>query len=183
MGRVRFILREATASHHHRVDRAYAAFDLAGARSYGDFLSAHARVLPAVEDAVAAVAAAGGPFALWPEWRPRTPALLADLTALGRIVPTPAGTRESISEAEAWGMLYVLEGSRLGAALLARRVAPGLPVRYLSADHAAGGWQAFQVSLDAAAADGRWLDDAVRGAVCVFERFEQAAADACEFAS
>lgn len=175
---IRLFLRAATAADHGRVDRAYARFDLSDRRAYGDFLVAHALALRPIERAIAAVAP-------WPDWRPRWPALAQDLDELGRAAPAHYATLPTPDVAGAWGMLYVVEGSRLGGALLARRVGPGLPRRYLAPEpDAASGWPAFQAALTAAAESGDdgWLDRATAGAKRAFRHFEDAAMPQMEVA-
>jgi heme oxygenase len=58
-----------------------------------------------------------------PDWpaRRRTDAILADLAALGRPLPPASASPQPPAQAEAAGLLYVLEGSRLGGQLLLRR--------------------------------------------------------------
>ena len=75
------------------------------------------------------------------------------------------------------GLFYVLEGSRLGAQVLARRIADDWPKAFLSAAHPAGAWRAFRAWLDAVGADQgpAWIASAVRGAERGFDLFEQAA--------
>ena len=84
--------------------------------------------------------------------------------------PTPA------TEAERWGLQYVLEGSKLGGELLSRRVAEGLSQRYLSAGHGKGDWVRFQAELQSAANEGGagWRELAGQAARLAFERFETA---------
>lgn len=178
MNQARHILREATAQHHERVDAAFAGFDLADAGSYLGFLSAHARVLPAAENSVSLG---------WDRWRKRTPLLLQDLADLGAepLGGAPDCLLEDLNLAEPaahWGVLYVLEGSRLGGSVLAEQVGAGFPRRYLSAGHTGGSWRAFQEALEAAASpiagrpvDGGWMEPAVAAARSLFERFESAA--------
>lgn len=161
-------LRQLTARHHERVDAVFAGFDLSDGDSYRHFLMAHARVLPRAEEAIQLP---------WAGWTRRAPLLAQDLADLGgtpELLPqVPALTEPSAQ----WGGLYVLEGSRLGGAVLARRVADGFPRRYLSASHSDGGWRAFQDALEAAAAEAgaAWLDSAIAAAQALFESFEAAA--------
>lgn len=149
---------------HQRVDELFSHFALDEAGSYGSFLKAHARALPSLE-------------ALARPASPRLPMLMQDLAALGEEAPEPFGLEQDGGEGFRWGALYTLEGSRLGGAMLARRVGPGLPRAYLSATHDKGGWVAFQQSLDTAAeqADADWLDGAKRGAEAAFALFASAA--------
>ena len=162
-------LRAATASDHEAVDAAFERFDLGEPGSYADFLTAHARALPPVE---AALAARGGPPV-----RPRAPLLYADLAALGRAPPPVLPVAAPRTEAEAFGMAYVIEGSRLGGSMLARRIGAGLPHAYLSAAHLPGEWRAFGQALDAAAAAGgdAWIAQCGAAARQVFALYARAA--------
>lgn len=167
---LRETLRVATRDLHDLVDAAYARFDLTDRDDYGAFLSAHARVLPGVEAALD-----GAP--VYPAFEPRSALLGLDLAALNiSMPPLPALTKVQ-DDAARWGMLYVLEGSRLGGAMLARRIADGLPAAYLGAVHDRGGWRAFQRALDAAGAaqDQAWTDRAVEAARQLFNAFALAA--------
>lgn len=154
------------------MDAAYGRFDLADADGYRAFLTAHARALPAAEARMAAL-----PFAR--DLPPRTPLLAADLAALGQPMPAPLALDDGgVDEAAAWGILYVVEGSRLGGALLARDVPPDRPVAYLSAAHAPGQWRAIRAAVDAAAA-GRstpWHDRMLTAAQHTFALYAAAAA-------
>jgi heme oxygenase (biliverdin-IX-beta and delta-forming) len=159
-------LRAATAADHLAVDSAFAAFDLRRMPSYGRFLVAHARVLPVVEEALAETGIAH---------RPRWPALLGDLTELGILPPPPIEPLLS-SRAGLYGALYVVEGSRLGGALLARSVAPGMPKAYLSAAHERGEWRATLATIDVALrGDLQQIDLAIAGARHVFALYARAA--------
>lgn len=165
IGRVRQALRDATMANHQRVDELFSHFSLDSRPSYAAFLQAHARAVAPLEALVR------------PE-TPRLPRLVQDLAALGMELPEPLTLEQQESEAFRWGARYALEGSRLGGAMLERRVAPGLPRSYLSSVHEKGGWVAFQKSLDAAAQEGgdEWVDDAIRGAEAAFALFAAAAA-------
>lgn len=165
-------LREATRDRHDAVDAAFARFDLADVECYRAFLEAHARALLPVETALA------GWSELFPEGTvaPRGLALAADLSDLGvaadglERLPPPR-----IEEPEAaWGAAYVLEGSRLGAALLVRAVGGALPRRYLASAHPQGAWQKFLKSLNGFI----YRDDqaalAIASAERVFDMFTEA---------
>lgn len=170
MHEARRTLREATRGHHDRVDAVFGDFDLGDPAAYAAFLGAHsAAVLP-----TEAMIATADP---WSGWTPRGAALIADLADLGASPAPAAPLAPPTRTAELWGMLYVLEGSRLGGVVLAERVAPGLPRRYLESRHVDGGWRAFQAALEAAHREGDadWLPCAVRGAEAAFEAFETAA--------
>jgi heme oxygenase len=163
-------LRNNTSDCHKRVDQAFARFDLTEANSYRAFLSSHARALVPIEEAL-------GSADSLPRWRSRLTKLSDDLTVLGTGLPTspaltafePAGTLA--------GMLYVIEGSRLGGRVLARSVGSGLPTGYLLAVHQQGEWRTLLTALDAQAVNEpqEWLDNALAGARRAFDLFADAA--------
>ncbi|CAM5457344.1 Heme oxygenase OS=Sphingobium scionense OX=1404341 GN=GGQ90_001504 PE=4 SV=1 [Sphingobium scionense] len=163
-GRTRQALRAATMESHQRVDDLFSHFSLASAPDYRAFLRAHARAIAALEPAAQ------------PD-SPRLALMAQDLAALGDAMPAPLPMLSTGGDGFRWGLLYALEGSRLGGAMLARQVADYLPRAYLSAVHGKGGWLAFQHQLDAAAAQGdaTWLDDAIAGAQTAFAVFEAGA--------
>ena len=162
-------LRARTAARHDEVDAAFGGFRLDRPDAYRQFLTAHARALPGAE---ALLAAAPG----LPAWRPRTPLLMEDLANLGGVMPSPLPLTLPV-DAAAWGVLYVVEGSRLGGAMLARQVAPGLPRRYLDAAFEQGEWRTMRAAIDAQAArqDEAWLAGAVAGAEACFALYGRAA--------
>jgi len=160
-------LRAETAAAHEAVDAAYARYDLADPDGYRAFLLAHARALPAVEMALAGAAL--------PPWRERTTALSADLAALGVAMPAPLSLDPPTDPAAAWGMLYVIEGSRLGGMLLERQVGAGLPRAYLAARHRSGEWRGFLGALDDAVTGADRIDAAVAAARTVFRLYGHAA--------
>ncbi len=165
-------LRRVSREAHEAVDEAFSRFDLADPKSYGAFLTAHARVLGAAEAYLSRHGAS------LPVWRPRAELLEDDLRQMELGVPVVKDEHFSDCDGTAMGVLYVLEGSRLGGRVLSGRVAEGLPRAYLSAFHQKGEWPAFLERL------GRYLDesDAARrqavmdGAVATFALFEKSAA-------
>jgi heme oxygenase len=165
------MLRDATGAAHEQVDAAFGAHDLSSPAAYRAFLLAHARALPAAERVMAAL-----PFAA--TLPVRTPSLAADLAALEAAMPAPLPFAPGVDEATLWGVLYVVEGSRLGGALLARQVPAGSPHAYLGAVHAPGQWRAIRAAVDAAAAgrDAEWTARMVAGALATFALYADAAA-------
>ena len=163
-GRARRALRAATMESHQRVDDLFSHFSLEREADYRSFLRAHARALGALE-----------PVAM-PDL-PRMQLLADDLNRLGEAIPSPLPMTSTDSEGFNWGLLYALEGSRLGGAVLARRVRDDLPRSYLSAVHGKGDWVAFQQQLDQAATQGSddWMEGAIAGAQAAFVQFEMAA--------
>lgn len=165
------LLRDATGGAHDVVDAAFGTHDLSSPDAYRDFLRAHARALPPAEAVMAAL-----PFAR--TLPPRASLLAADLAALGEPMPPALAFAPGDDDAVRWGVLYVVEGSRLGGGLLARQVAASLPAAYLGAVHGAGQWRAVRGAIDAAA-DGRsadWTARMVDGALATFDLYARAAA-------
>ncbi len=164
------MLRDATGAAHERVDAAFGGHDLSAPAAYRAFLRAHALALPAAERAMAAL-----PFAL--TLPTRTSLLADDLGTLGMAMPDPLPFPIGDDAASRWGVLYVVEGSRLGGALLARQVPQGMPRAYLGAVHAPGQWRAIRAALDAAATgrDADWNARMVSGALATFALYAAAA--------
>jgi heme oxygenase len=160
-------LRAATAADHEAVDAAFGSLALDTREGYTAFLAAHARILPRAERQLR-------PGALLPGWVGRTGALHADLAALGAEPPKELDWQAPESPAGRWGAIYVIEGSRLGAAFLARSVPPELPSAYLNSKHAPGAWRASLARLDEALRQGG-VAEAVVGARAMFDAFEAAA--------
>ena len=162
-------LRSATRAAHDRVDAHFGKFDLADADQYGEFLLAHAAAfLPAEQ----AIAEAGGRAIPGFEEGRRSDALRKDLAELGLATPPAAAFGPLRTWAEVLGSAYVLEGSRLGGAVLARQVAPGLPRGFLGARPPAGHWRAFIAYLDSQLDDEPAVDAATRSALETFALFE-----------
>ena len=130
MADVHAILRRETRAEHDRVDAAFSRFGLSGP-DYARFLAAQARAYQPVEAALEDTVVAR----VVPGWRAhrRADALRADLAALGMRAVASLAAPSLPTDAHALGAWYVLEGSRLGGALLARQVAPGLPRAFLAA--------------------------------------------------
>jgi len=165
------LLRAETRGEHEGVDAAFGRFDLACREDYGAFLSAHARVVPALEAQLA-------PAELIAGWTGRSEALARDLHALG--LPQPAVCQPDLPEGELarWGALYVLEGSRLGGVFLARRVPDGWPADYLGAAHPQGQWRGLLDAINRVGSSDEQGGEAVRSARAVFAAFRRAALDA-----
>jgi heme oxygenase len=172
---VRQLLRAATADLHAAVDARFSAdFDSGGA-AYGRFLTALGSVVPPLEAALEAA----GVERLLQDWqrRRRSPFLQWDLRTLGLAVPAPLPVVPPRGEAGLFGMLYVLEGSRLGGKLLLRRALASpeprvrAATRYLG--HGDGGelWRAFVERLEASAAVACSPDAAIAGAREAFALF------------
>lgn len=172
----RALLRAATAAEHARVDRLYSRYDLSDAAGYRDFLKAQAAAFLPVEQALD-LAAAGQLVDDWPARR-RGDVLRADLDALGLTPPAPAGPAPDLADpARLLGALYVLEGSRLGGAVLRKNLPAGLPQAFLGARPEPGGWRKLLELLDKNLYGTERIDAAIFSAREVFMLFEAAASD------
>jgi heme oxygenase len=168
---LRSALRAQTRDCHADVDEIFGRFDLSSLVEYQHFLSAHARAVPAVETAIEQ-AGIGKLVPDWPERR-RREHLLADLAALGVEAPPLLPQPIFSTDASLWGAAYVLEGSKLGGAMLARSVPVDLPLRYLSPHGPKTGMKAFMDALDNAPVTDP--SKAVAAARSVFALFHKAA--------
>ncbi len=166
--RILDMLRVETKASHKAVDAAFGRFALDTPNGYRDFLTAQARILPVAERII-------DPGSLLPGWRGRTGALEEDLAALGQRMPAEFGFALPKGDGARWGALYVLEGSRLGGAVLVRRVAAGLPTGFLGACYRSGAWRALLDALDAADTGALWQAEAVDGAKRLFCAYLSAA--------
>lgn len=128
--------------------------------------------LPAIE---AALDAAGFADALedWPA-RKRGEAIAIDLAALGEALPLPLTPHALDTRAAQWGAAYVIEGSRLGGALLARSVAADLPRSYLGSPQPPGSWRKFLEKLDKGLSSHQDIALATESARATFGLFEEA---------
>ncbi|WP_313537408.1 biliverdin-producing heme oxygenase [Sphingomonas sp.] len=165
-------LREATGAAHARVDALFSRFDLARRDDYAGLLAAHAEALLPVE-ALLDRNGAGSITEDWPQRR-RAGALQVDLDALGIAVDAADSAESLASDPAMAGMLYVLEGSRLGGRFLARSVPDSWPRAYLGSVQPAHMWPDLLEKLDALLYEPKSLELAVTAANQTFGRFEVA---------
>lgn len=168
--KARAALRAGTAAEHVRVDALFGAFDLSDPDDYRRFLGAQAAAFLPIE---AAIDAAGASPRLgdWRERR-RSASLLHDLAALGLAVPAPVTPPRLDGEAAALGAIYVLEGSRLGGALLRRAVPREFPQAFLNAPQPPGAWRKLLETLDDCLYETASVEAAVGAARRTFQCFE-----------
>jgi heme oxygenase len=168
--KARAALRAGTAAEHERVDRLFGTLDLSRPDDYRLFLSAQAAAFLPVEAALDA-AGAEALVADWPARR-RSSLLRNDLAALAAPLPAlePAPALRGVPEI--LGALYVLEGSRLGGAMLRRGVAAGAPQAFLAAPQSRGAWRKLLETLDHYLYETASIDAAVGAARRVFQSFE-----------
>ena len=171
---IRNSLRTATAQAHERLDSYSRRVNLADRQNYGRFLQAQSGPVSALEAALEQF----GIARLLPDWslRSRTAALDHDLQYLhlhAESCPSVCLT----SAAQAFGTLYVLEGSRLGARVLLQEILEATPslepaTRFLRHGAEYRLWPTFLRSLEANVA----VDDlakcaqGARNAFALFER-------------
>jgi heme oxygenase len=175
MAELRARLRQATATLHEQVDSAFSGFALGQPDDYYRFLRAHARVLSAAEISLERA----GIAELLDDWpmRARRHALLADLAELQCPAPAPLKAPQIDDTASCWGASYVLEGSRLGGQVLARRIRqadPSAPVRYLEHGDVSRLWPTFLTRLEQAAPGCAW-EPMLAAAQATFGLFADAA--------
>jgi heme oxygenase len=175
---LRNFLRDATAADHARLDAQLGSFDLHELAGYRRFLEANAAALLPLEGALAA----GGVRQILPGWErhARSRAILSDLAALGG-TPRPLDPPVLNGSAALLGTLYVLEGSRLGAAYLLRHVRragdPRIPWATAYLAHGEGGrlWQAYLTVLEGHSNSGLDSRDLIESARRAFALFSAAA--------
>ena len=109
----------------------------------------------------------------WPARR-RGHLLTADLADLGVAPARPIKPPPFDTPAALLGGLYVLEGSRLGGAVLRRRLPPGSPSRFLSAPAPNASWSRLLALLERELGRESDLAAAVAAAQAVFGSFERA---------
>jgi len=166
----RSILRQETRDNHDRVDALFSDLRLSDRADYGRFLVAQANAFLPCE---AALDEAGAGEVL-PDWaaRKRSDALRSDLAALGLDAPEREGGPHFTSPAAVLGGIYVLEGSRLGGAMLARSVPADFPKHFLTSG-SAGAWRTLIQLLDDRLRTEEEIRDAVAAARNVFGVFER----------
>lgn len=174
-GSRREALRLATQDLHRALDASLASLDLRRSDHYGAFLAASAAPLVALEQMLESA----GVREVMPEWdrHRRSDAITRDLSQLGRTQAPLQLRRAPPTRSEMYGILYVLEGSRLGARLLYARVqtSDDATVRkasdYLRA-HDPGLWRGYLKQLEASP-EVTELHDLVSGALFTFALFQR----------
>lgn len=171
--KVRDALKLATRDVHERLDASLSGYRLDDRDSYGAFLTAQAAAFLPVERALTNAGAA----ALLPDWAQtlRSPRLMDDISALGITTIPEVEPPSYDNESALLGGIYVLEGSRMGAAVLARAVPADFPRQFLSARPPPGYWAAIIATLERKLYSSVQLDNAKAAALRTFVCFEQAA--------
>lgn len=172
MGNVRDSLREATAVVHADLDQTTAGLNFADPTDYRRFLEAQWQPVVALENGLTLA----GVDRLLDDWpaRTRTIALAHDLRRLD-VKPVAAEPVDFEKQAAMWGALYVLEGSRLGAKFLLKRIPQNLACATHFLSHGQGEplWQTFIARLEDGVAENE-LDECIAGAMSAFQLFSTA---------
>lgn len=167
-------LRDATQRAHEETEAVFAGLDLTQRDDYRAFLEHQAAVVLPLEHELDAV----GADALLPDWRrrKRAAALSDDLHELDG-VSRPVHPPVILNPASAWGMLYVLEGSRLGGRILSSIVSRSddpcvrNATRFLRHGEGQHLWPSFVAALNAALRTETEVTAAIDGAITTFELF------------
>lgn len=175
------MLRSATADLHAKVDARFAGIFDGTSVDYAGFLSAMAAVLFPLERALECASI----HRILPDWedRRRASLLLADLQVLGADPPREVDLPFVGGAARQLGIVYVLEGSRLGGKLLMRRALDHADsrvrsaTRYLAHGATRDLWSTFLVRLESSRAVMSSPDETVAGARAAFTLFSERAAD------
>lgn len=165
-------LRAATRAAHDRVDGIFSRADLSCRQGYRRFLQAQAASFIPVEQALDEACA----DKLLPSWAlgARSELLRRDLFEMGESTPSPIARPRFELPEEVWGGIYVLEGSRLGGAVLCRSVSPEFPTSFLGGGSAAGNWRDLLARLEASLVEPAAIAKAIDGALKVFSLFAKA---------
>jgi heme oxygenase len=172
---IRWLLRTASADLHACVDARLSSLLAGGEAGYVEFLRVMAAALIPLEQGLVAA----GVCEVLPDWeeRSRSDALGADLADLGVVAPPSPPFPVFHGAAQLFGVLYVLEGSRLGAQVLVRQIladggaASRTAMRFLR--HGAGRqlWPTFLQRLETSVAVRRSPGATIGGARAAFAWF------------
>jgi heme oxygenase len=175
---IRTLLRQSTISLHAALDHQVTSLLAGGEPGYVAFLRGSAAAVFPIEKALETARIASS----LPDWeqRSRRRALSLDLAVFERTPESTLSFSNVHSDAFGFGVLYVLEGSRLGATSLARRMSrhPSrrirMATRYLN--HGAGQrlWPRFLEYLETARSVRLATHDALAGAQSAFTTFAAA---------
>jgi heme oxygenase len=158
-------LRAATRGHHVRVDLAISQLDFADRTLYGAFLSLHLGALQALEPDWRAED--------WVDFQNLARCLRHDLLTLGIAIPAPEPLGVPVSSPlSRLGSAYVIRGSRLGAQVIRKRVAPNFAASYFEWPLRVS-WPEFLRQLGAVSLSDQpdMQLEVIRGATQTFELF------------
>lgn len=113
-------------------------------------------------------------------YRSRSARLRLDLEAGAPSVAEAPPAAPDVSDAHAWGELYVIEGSALGGRVIVRQLRalyPHMTHHYYGMGEDGPPWPSFQRALDAALPDAATQAQAIDGALSMFARFQRTLQD------
>lgn len=173
---LRQILRDATHQSHERLDAVMSRVDLSQRHGYASFVAVHAAILNPLEQAMEAAGVAD----LLPDWpsRTRRAAIAEDARALDLDIAPVELPDLDMTPAGLAGLLYVLEGSRLGNAMLvreARRASEPLPVAFMEHGQGNSLWPGFVKWLEALPLDAAAEASATGSALALFALYQREA--------
>lgn len=180
---LRALLREGTATRHQRLDVSFAGMtDADDARQYHRFIRMNHACHACLEPLVATLADRLGEPTL-AERQPLLNALASDMQSMG-LAPVDAGRLgvDATDLPAAAGLVYVLDGSRLGARFIHRefiqkdlaRRWPGISAAYLAAASGADAFGDRMAGLSDRVESQRARDRAIATAQAAFALFEAA---------
>ena len=172
---IRDLLRQSTAHAHAVVDQRFGALIGDDISRYAEFLLASAEAILPLEDALTQA----GASRILPDWgaRKRAQALRDDLDTIGEKPQRRSAVDGIGGEAHQFGMLYVLEGSRLGARILLRGAQASADprvraaTRYLRHGEGQRFWPTFLSRLESSDAVRSAPSETVAGAQAAFALF------------
>jgi heme oxygenase len=171
---IRAAVKAATQQAHARLDAGLGRIDLTHSAGYRLFL----KTIAAAHLPLEALLERSGIDRIVPDWpeRSRAQALKRDLAALGETVEPQALGIERVDAPAAFGILYTLEGSRLGGRTLldtVRRARANPPAEFLSHGDSRL-WGRFCAQLEASPAAHAHVGAVIDGAQFAFATFETA---------
>ncbi|WP_158284753.1 biliverdin-producing heme oxygenase [Oricola cellulosilytica] len=146
----RTLLKATTRDLHERVDARFSMSGDSTRDGYRNMLLAHARILPPLEEKLARSLHVRSIPHMDSRWR--SSHLREDLRALNCEVPTPMNMSFDDAAPSVAGIMYVLEGSRIGSGFLLKQVLRNtqeMPVAFLSHGREQKLWPSFVAWLDA----------------------------------
>ena len=173
---MRDILRKHTKKLHEELDKAFITIDLQNQNDYEKFLNIHAWAIIPLEKKLRE----SENFLLIPsaEKRLRSQTIKNDLAQLGLSLPqTSLPTMSYINAvSEIAGIMYVLEGSRLGAKVLVKQIkqVPQLPTSFLNHGKDENYWSSYISWLNNHTWSNEDQDKAMIAAQSVFKLYLQA---------
>lgn len=168
-------LRHRTISSHEHLDALISARISADLKGYADLLMIHAAIVPHLEMQLRDCPILADLPDRARRWRAER--LRRDVKALGLRFPEQSILTFDGNGLAPIGLSYVLEGSRLGSALMARkytgRLGKDLPMAFLRHGERPPLWSSFVTWLDGRRWSATQLEEIVAAAQSLFEAYER----------